>query len=486
MRFLATLTLGLLLMVAAGPAAAAEPTLPDTPAGRRAAALVDMLKTGTDAAARSFITENYADAALAARPVEARMGAWQGLREDMADPELLEAGAAPGAIRLVIRSKRSGEAFELRMEHEPAEPFKLTGVRVQPTVPGLPPLPDGPMTDAQRTAAIDQLLDRLAADDRFSGTVLVARDGQPIYRKAVGLASKSFDVPNDIDTKFCLGSMNKMFTATAIAQLAEQGKLSFGDRVGKYLPDLRNADLRDKVTIRQLLTHSSGLGSYFDSPYYEAHWPKLRRVADYRPIVEDDTLDFAPGDHFQYSNTGFVVLGMIIEKVSGQDYFDYIRQHIYAPAGMTDSDTYENDRPVKKLAVGYTDLSLDGEPESHHGRTNVFMHSARGTPAGGGYSTVGDLLRFDQALRSGKLVGAAMLDSLTTPKVPMGGPGGGYGFGFGAFTFGNRRHWGHNGGAPGISAELRSYADGSTIAVLSNYDRAIGIVVDYIDRLMAK
>jgi len=299
-----------------------------------------------------------------------------------------------------------------------------------------------------------------------------------IFDGAWGLASKRFDVPNHVDTKFNLGSMNKMFTAVAIAQLVERGKLSYDDPLSTYLStDWLPREITEKIQLRHLLTHTSGLGSYFTDEFMNASRARFRTVDDYKPIVSKETLAFEPGTGWSYSNTGFLLLGAVIEKVTGESYFDFVRVNIFKPAGMNDTDSYEMDRPVPNLAIGYTK-----RPDGWY--NNILMHVVRGGPAGGGYSTVRDLLKFDQALRSGKLVSAESFQLLTSPKNEAGSPD--YGYGFGISGTATDRIVGHNGGFPGISADLKMYLDrGYTIAVLSNYDMAASMVSEKAAELIA-
>jgi len=465
-------------------AGAAEPLILNTPAGQVLAEFLDIMATGDEGKARTFITNRYTDDALAARPVESRLEGWKNLMADLARPRLLEVAMTPGRPGLVIESGASGEVFQVVLQQQPEAPFKIMGILMQPTIPGKPQIPEGPLTDATRADLINQLIDRLVADDRFSGVVLLAKDGKTVYERATGMASKSYGAPNRIDTKFCLGSMNKMFTSLAIARLVQDGKLSYQDKLGRYLPDFPNVDVRDKVTIHQLLTHTSGLGSYFDDPEYAAGWTGMRHVSDYLPAVANEKLAFEPGAEMSYSNSGYIVLGLIIEKVSGQDYYDFVRANVFVPAGMTASDSYENDAVVPNLATGYTRHSDHGAPDSATRRANFYEHSVRGTPAGGGYSTAPDLLKFERALRNGTIVSKALVDTVTTAKVPMG-PGVGYGYGFGDFRGRGEGYYGHNGGAPGMSTDFRIYDTlGYTVIVLSNYDGVAAAVADFIDELI--
>jgi CubicO group peptidase (beta-lactamase class C family) len=325
------------------------------------------------------------------------------------------------------------------------------------------------VSEAEAVKVLEAYLKKLVAADAFSGTVLVAKNGKPIFTNAYGTANFAYGVPNRIDTKFNLGSMNKMFTAVAICQLAEQGKLAFNDPIGKHLTDYPNKSVAEKVTIHHLLTHTSGIGDYFNEKFMEASRDKFRSIKDYFPLFVDKPLEFEPGARFRYSNAGFMVLGAVVQKVSGKDYFDYVREHLYKPAGMINTDAYELDRDIPNLAYGYTRDGLGDDFEGGARRNNLFMHVIKGGPAGGGYSTVEDLLRFDIALRQNKFFSAAQRDILISGKVDA--MGGKYAYGFMDHTINGKRIVGHGGGFPGINSQLDIYLDnGYTVAVMSNYD----------------
>jgi CubicO group peptidase (beta-lactamase class C family) len=325
---------------------------------------------------------------------------------------------------------------------------------------------------------LDAYLQKLASADLFSGTVLVAKDGKPFYRKAFGIANKDFNAPNRIDTKFNLGSMNKMFTSVAIAQLVERGKLSFDDSLAKFLPEYPDKESAQKIKIKHLLSHTSGLGSYFNQKFFESSRENYRTVDDLMKLAEGEKLQFEPGSKWRYSNTGMLVLGKVIEKASGQSYFDYIRENIYRPAGMTNSDCYELDQINQNLAVGYEKEYTD---EGVRFSNNIFKHVMRGGPAGGGYSTVDDLLKFDVALRSGKLVGQDLVKTLLSAKPEINSPEYGYGFQIDK----ELSIAGHGGGFPGISSNLDMFLDnGYTAAVMSNYGFAAIPVTQKIQELV--
>lgn len=324
-----------------------------------------------------------------------------------------------------------------------------------------------PISESTLIHQVRAYVGQLVAEEKFSGALLIAKDGEPILKQAFGLASIAYGAPNRIDTKFNLGSMNKMFTAVAIAQLAEQGKLAFDDPIAKHLPDYPNQEVAEQVTIHQLLTHTSGLADYFNEKFTEASRARFRTVQDFFPLFVDEPLQFEPGSQWAYSNSNFIVLGAIVEAVSGQDYFDYVREHIYQPAGMINSDAYELDRETPNLATGYT--HAPGESEW---RNNLFEHVIKGGPAGGGYSTVEDLLRFAQALTDHKLLSPESTALITSGKYPLPGSNNAeYGYGFGVETINGYRRFGHSGGFPGINSQLNIYPElGYVVAVMSNYD----------------
>jgi CubicO group peptidase (beta-lactamase class C family) len=335
------------------------------------------------------------------------------------------------------------------------------------------------LSEKQFIQMTKEIIQRIYKRDIFSGTVLIARGEELLLEYACGEASKRFHVPNNMDTKFNLGSMNKMFTATAIAQLVEKGLLSYQDPISKYVDESwLPKEITSKITIHHLLTHTSGLGSYFNETYSKGSRELYRTVEDFRPLVKEEKPAFEPGKRFRYSNTGMLLLGVVIESVTGQSYFDYIRKNIYEPAGMKNSDSYEMDYPVENLAIGY---SLDRKSE-YGWQNNLFKHVIKGGPAGGGFSTVGDLHGFAHALQTGKLVS---VDSLKTLWKDHSGEN--YGYGFGVVQGPNGKVVGHGGGFPGINGQLDLYLDkGYIVAVLSNYDRGASPVAQKISQLLAR
>jgi CubicO group peptidase (beta-lactamase class C family) len=463
------------------------PEIPDTPAGKLLTHLLNAFNSGEENQWKDFIRDNWIEREGA---FERRLEFFREVYSDMGSFSLFRIESSEEyAISVLLQAENPSGPHEwvnLRVIVDTLPPHKLDRLSAQPgEEPGFE-IPEGDLTQEQIVDFLDHYLDHLASRDRFSGTVLIAKDGKPFYTRAYGLASKRYNIPNRLDTKFNLGSMNKMFTGVAIMQLVEQGKISLNDTVGKYLPDLPRPEIAEKVTIHHLLSHTSGMQDYWDELFDSNFW-EVKTVSQLAKLIFEDTLLFEPGMDFHYSNSGPIVLGMIIEKATGQDYYDYVREHIYQPAGMINTDCYEMDTPVPNLAIGYTKLNYDGthNPDGKW-RNNLFLHAVKGGPAGGGFSTVEDLLKFDIALRNYKLINKESFDLLTTGKVQRD-PGRKYAYLFQDRDIKGQRIIGHGGGAPGINAMLDMYLDtGYTVAVMTNYDEAASIVASKIEKLLVR
>lgn len=305
-------------------------------------------------------------------------------------------------------------------------------------------------------------VEELSQKDLFSGSVLVAKGSDILYQNARGEASKRFHIKNNLDTKFNLGSMNKMFTSVAILQLVENKLIGLKDPIGNYVDESwLPSEITTKVNIHHLLTHTSGLGNYFNATFWNSSRAGYRNVDDFKQLVKGDSLAFEPGEKYSYSNTGMLLLGVIIEKVTGKDYFEYVDENIFQPAQMVNTDAYEMDQPVENLAIGYSRADNDSGWEN-----NLYKHVIKGGPAGGGFSTIGDLHKFAMALVNEKLVSKESLNLLWTDHSNSG-----YGYGFSIRKGIGGKVVGHSGGFPGINSNLDIFLDnGYVVAVMSNYD----------------
>ncbi|HEV7700565.1 MAG TPA: serine hydrolase domain-containing protein [Pyrinomonadaceae bacterium] len=438
--------------------------LQKTDAGKRVIAYFDAYNSGDDGTLGKFFADNVAADSLKQRPVEPRLAFHRRVRSDFGSIKISKViSVTAGEIKVQGKAGNGAlidYAFQLSVDG------KIASMTIDPGAesaasPAVTQAAAAPATAADLSASLEDLFGGLARSGEFSGVVLVAKDGKPLFNRAYGLADIANKVPNRLDTKFNLGSINKMFTRVAIGQMVKAGKLSFSDKLIKVLPDYPNRDVAEKITIGQIVTMTSGLGDIFTDSYFAMDGHKVRSLKDYLPLFADKPLEFEPGTSNRYSNAGYVVLGIVIEKLSGKSYYDYVRENVFAPAGMRDSDSYEIDKLPANTATGYM---KKGTPERV---PNPPALPGRGSSAGGGYSTADDLLRFVAALTANKLV--VPNDDGTLPTEFKG-------FGFA-------------GGSEGINGILMSNPKtGYTIVVLSNFDppsaEAPGMMVrDWIKQL---
>jgi len=323
--------------------------------------------------------------------------------------------------------------------------------------------PPGPSSEA--LARLDGFALGLTLADRFSGVVLVADNGEVVFEKAYGKLDEKQDRAATTESRFNLASAGKMFTAVAVLQQIAAGRLTLDTHVGEVLEDYPNKVFSDQVTVRQLLMHTAGAGDINElfGVENEAIRARVHSVADMVALHWDRAPEFSPGSDQRYGNFGHIVLGRMIEVLSGQDYESYAREHVFAPAGMTHTGFVDCTDPAPDLATGYATVGGERVP-------NCAVEPARGFPAGGEVSTARDMLRFIEALRSGKLIPPKLFAEATKTHHEFMGLGffaTGYGPGVPQRDF----RWGHAGGSDGICTDVRTYPrTGETIIVLSNRD----------------
>lgn len=414
--------------------------------GKRVLAYFAAFNSGDEQKLRDFFTENIAAESLKLRGVEERMTVQRRIRGDLETVEIKNVLLVSDTqIKLLAQSKKGGWVeYSFDLENQPQQKIKGFGIEQveAPNADGKSKYP-APANKAEFLSTVEKFLNDKSNADEFSGVVFIAEKDKPIFSKAYGLASKEKNQPNKLDTKFNLGSINKIFTRIAIGQLVQQGKISFDDKLGKFLPDYPNKDAAEKVTIRHLITMKSGIGDFFGAKFDASPKGNYRKNSDFIPLFASEPLAFEPGTNQAYSNGGYILLGAIIEKVSGKDYYDYVRENIFKVAGMTDTDSFETDKMPDNSANGYTKRNPKNELVN-----NINTRPARGSAAGGGYSTAGDLLKFSLALQSGKLT---VPDDDGAPQKEV--------------------RTGIAGGADGINGILMVNGQtGYTIIVLSNYD----------------
>ena len=441
--------------------ALAQPTLPTTPAGRVLKAWLSAFNSGDLAALQAFDITH--------RPDAPALSFTQRLRTNTGGFTLVRIEkSTPTTITALLEESDARRLARLELEVTDAAPPIVVSATLR-NVARTADIPLLRLTEPQTISALTAKMDEQLEADRFSGAVLIGHRGRIVFEKAVGLANRGSRTPNTIVTQFRNGSMNKMFTATAVMQLVEAGKLSLDDTVGKVMTDYPNAEVARTVTIRHLLGHTGGTGDFF-GPLFLKNRLTLKTHADYVTLFGDRTPAHKPGAEFRYSNYGIVLLGAIIERVSGMSYFDYVRTHVYEAAGMTSTGSLPETDTVPNRAAGYMRSNDAWVP-------NADTLPWSGTAAGGGYSTVGDFFRFTEALQSGRLVSKASLTQMIAPGVNAQ-----YGFGMSIAGEGPTRSFGHAGGAQGQNGDLRVFPEsGYVVVALSNLDPpAASRMVDFI------
>ena len=371
-----------------------------------------------------------------------------------------------GDLAVEVRTDEPDRRFAVGnvLATDPAQPDKLGQVHLMPMDdPALyADWPRKAVSQAQFKRLIHAGLDRLVRTNDFSGCVTVTEGGKTVFDECRGLAERNFGVPIDRQTKFHVGSIDKMFTAVAIAQLVEAGKLSWEATLAALVPEYADHAAASDITVWQLLHHTSGLGDVL-VPEYFTHRDQFTTPADFLDLIARQPKVGEPGKEWNYSNAGYVLLGRIVEKVSHERYDDYVARHVFAPAGMQASGFDTLNEVTPRLAVGYFHDGLFASDW----KADWMKIAFKGDAAGGGYSTNADLLRFAQALREGKLVKPATLAKMFDGAVPAG-PGG-YAAGFGDRVSSGRHIRGHAGGIEGTDANLQMvWGTDAAVALTSN------------------
>ena len=447
-----------------------------TPATRRALALVDAINSGDSIRIRRWADTTYLPS-IYPRYAAGIFDLYRRIQETSGGLVLERVTGDPW-VMMNVRLRRNGKLARLGLGFEPGPGGKpvVSGWHAYPLADPSANAgwPTTRLADSAIRATIADHIGRSAARDEFSGVVRVLRGDTVFFEQGYGYAHRGFRVPNTPETRFHLGSQGKMFTAVAIAQLVEAKKLRFTDTLARMLPEYPNRDVANRVTIEQLLTHTSGLGfGPADDGPRPPDW-RDASVSSRLPAYANESLAFAPGAQWKYSNAGYDVLAAVVERVSGERFHDYVRRHVWEPAGMTRTDWGVLDDREDDRAIGYGWFNDD--PVGALARRPFWAHvGRRGGGSGGQFSTVGDLTRFAQAFRNGRLVSRAMADSLVTTR---GVKSENYGYGMFTYRFPGadsvpRPSSGHGGGGAnsGIDGGVFWFNDGRwTVAVLGNYD----------------
>lgn len=457
----------------------------DLPAARTPATLLgevaELIRSGDQAVYERYAERQYAPTTLRDSPAAYQASLLARIYTDTAGfNDLRLVGVAPGWIQAEGRARITGLPYCLTISRTRTDGRDLiTGVSARDLHPA------GPRLSDPRPAEIIAGLDRVALAyqrrDLFSGVILIAKDGRVLFRRAYGEASPALGVPMRLDTRLNTASIAKMFTGVAIAQLVESGRLSLDDTVGGLWPDFPNPRMHS-LTVRQLLTHMSGLGpsDYYDDPRYAAASARIRNVADYLRLAVDTPVDNRPGA-YHYSNSGYIILGALIERLTGQDFYDYVREHVFRQAGMTDSLYAPAD--VRRLRTAASLTNFREQPDRSYRYVlgppveSATMGGSTGGPQGGAWVTADDLFRFSRALRGGRLVRPETFARMTAAEGPAGAGASGLtgearpGLGMEVITRNGHIFYGHTGGDFGIASFLYWYPQsGYTMILLSNRD----------------
>ena len=287
------------------------------------------------------------------------MDDWIGLRRHTGgfDLQAVE-DASDTKLAVIVKARGWDEFARLMIEVESKPPYRTTALTARLIPRPVDIAPPTRLTERQLLSILPGKLERAATDDHFSGAVMIAKAGMPIYSAAFGHADRERKIPNTVETKFRIGSMNKLFTAVAVLQLVQGGRVDLSDSIGTYLPDYPNPDAGAKLTIDHLLTHTGGTGDIF-GPDFMAHREDLRELADYVTLHGKQDLLFEPGSRWDYSNYGFVLLGVVIERVTGESYYDVVRNAIFDPAGMTGTELVAGDNRRARAGRGLLGVQVE-------------------------------------------------------------------------------------------------------------------------------
>ena len=374
-------------------------------------------------------------------------------------------------VEAIVKTSGGGKFGKLVLFTSKAEPGKISDLFLlpqrDPAKVKAEAWPKGKLTLAQVAAELDKRARTLASEDAFSGVVLVAKGDRIVLRRAYGFADQAWRIPNRTDTAFHIASIGKMFTAAAILRLANEGKVSLDDTLAKWVPQYPHSEAA-QITLKELLTHSAGIGDW------DGRALRHERSGAEAAQTMTAPLEFKPGEHFSYSNAGYVLLQAVIEKATGKTFVEALEGLVFKPAGMTRTGLWPVTAIVPNRATGY--LHTEDDPLGLGPRfSNEQFLGYGGDGSGGEYSTADDMFRFLSAVSNGKILGKAGAREMLTPRIDFAGAPrpSKYGYGMDLTTCGGHPLFGHEGGGEhsGVSSlAYRTLDGGWTIIVLSNYD----------------
>ena len=426
----------------------------ENPVEKKLDALIQILKEPKDKSIEDYVTKHFDPSLLNAFPMQEHVSYLKQSAQQLGQFEVLGIDSNNGFdFNVDVQTPGEDEIKRYLIEFNPTPPHGLMGLQRTPymSFEGI---------QVKDYDLLHKTLQEKADNNEFSGNLLISIDGKTVFSKAYGMAEKRFGIKNTLDTRFNVASITKDFTALSILQLSQAGKLNLDDTIGQYIPEFPKS-MGDHITIRHLLTHQSGLDQSFSDPKFMQIKHRMNNIEDYIDIIKDDTLLFEPGTSDEYSNDGFEVLGIIVQRVSGMDYYDYVQRHVFDKAGMRNSGYMQVSLAQKNVARGYTNLSPLG-PDEGFVRETVYMFPAIGSASGGAYSTTADMLKYMQAIEQGLFLDSAhqrlflngyQKDGPEIKDIP--GKGGA-------------------GGAPGVSTlYLMNFAANIKVVILSNYDERL-------------
>lgn len=443
-----------ILPAAAQQSGSAEAEAAVSPAVKRLNELLDAVNSGDAAGIKAYVE------AAAAQPGPGSIAYVRDLHRRSRGLDLVRlTKVEENGVEAVVRNRLTGDeqAFSLEVEAKP--PHKVTVLYEGSVEPAAAP---PPASEEARLRQIGAWLKRLGDAEVFSGVVVIARDGKPVFSQAHGYADRDRKIPHTLDTPFLLGSMNKLFTGLAIGRLVEQGKLSYEDPLSKFVPDFPDPQSARRIKIKHLLSHTSGLSSY--NPSLSTPGERAVTVQTVLDSIERKPLQFEPGTKWSYSNTGIQLLGRVIEVVTGQDYYDYVRKTVYRRGGMKRDPFPDYSRGGVAMALPY---EIDWD-DGGRWANQMKITARRGGPAGGGIASARDLLGMARAMKAGRIVRPETLRLHASAKPELGTEHYGYAFSVRA-RMAKRPLVGHGGNAFGQCTEFGTLADTPyTIVVLSN------------------
>jgi CubicO group peptidase (beta-lactamase class C family) len=436
--------------------AGADPAALEMAIEGHARKLVEAANTRDEAARTALLRECFSEERYAVMPTT--------LRDLVAasGPLTLHHAETTGPAAHVFVKTGAGTWRDLQLYFEPGPPWRFTRMVFLAEVSEPVNLPNGEIGAPESLAWLNDYIDRLVANDDLSGGLLLVRDDEPILRRSFGHADAARTRPITDATRFNLGSGTKMFTAILVAMLAREGRIDLDDPIIKYIPEIPWREWAMKAKLRHLLTHTSGFGDYRNAEYKKV-WGRITNLREVLPFALMDEPAFEPGAQVRYSNGGFLLLGLVIEKVTGEDYFDVLERRLYEPAGMASSGSFLRDGLTPDLA--------DALSRGAEGAWVPATLGLRGTSAGGSYSTLDDIWRFIKAFRSGALLGRSGTTEMLQPGLVDPDEGMQLGRGFMLWKDGQVASFGHAGQAPGVNFEVRYYpGQRITSVIFSNQD----------------